>query len=58
MIESDVDDLLSQHRGEFVAHWKGAAEMILELSDQWVDTNGSLQTMTQDNVSTHQTIAS
>jgi hypothetical protein len=38
--------------GDAQAHWKGAAEMILDLSDRWVDTDGSVQVMTQEKVST------
>ncbi|KAL2635517.1 hypothetical protein R1flu_006996 [Riccia fluitans] len=34
--------------GEVQAHWKGAAEMILELSDKWVDTDGSIKPMSKD----------
>ncbi|CAM6102585.1 unnamed protein product [Calypogeia fissa] len=38
----------STHRGDFEAHWKGAAEMILELCDRWVDAAGDIQPMTED----------
>ncbi|BBN05447.1 P-type Ca2+ transporter type 2C [Marchantia polymorpha subsp. ruderalis] len=34
--------------GEIHAHWKGAAEMILESSSQWVDTDGSIKDMTPE----------
>eukprot|EP00252_Welwitschia_mirabilis_P024143 TRINITY_DN704_c0_g1_i1.p1 TRINITY_DN704_c0_g1~~TRINITY_DN704_c0_g1_i1.p1 ORF type:complete len:1098 (-),score=233.81 TRINITY_DN704_c0_g1_i1:295-3588(-) len=29
-------------------HWKGAAEIILELCDTWIDETGSVQTMTSE----------
>ncbi|KAL3694030.1 hypothetical protein R1sor_007681 [Riccia sorocarpa] len=34
--------------GEVQAHWKGAAEMILELCNGWVDIDGSVKPMSKD----------
>ncbi|CAM6095891.1 unnamed protein product [Calypogeia fissa] len=36
--------------GSYKAHWKGAAEMILELSGKWVNADGKVQEMTPENV--------
>lgn len=38
-----------KHCGTAVAHWKGAAEIILDLSDKWVAPDGSVQAMTEAN---------